>query len=101
MTVSCRVCGIEDWLHCDCYYLHGGDGGLGDMKVEVKMTVCPEECPSFMGGSCACENSEFVQKRLKQEQSLVARLKSEGIYDCPECGWVTECYPNCPIKENA
>ncbi len=20
-------------------------------------------------------------------------------YDCPECGWVTECYPNCPIKE--
>ena len=19
------------------------------------------------------------------------------IYKCPECGWVTECYPNCPI----
>ena len=23
------------------------------------------------------------------------------MYQCPECGWVTECYPNCPIeKEN-
>jgi len=21
------------------------------------------------------------------------------MYQCPECGWVTECYPNCPIKE--
>lgn len=21
------------------------------------------------------------------------------MYNCPECGWVTECYPNCPIKE--
>lgn len=20
------------------------------------------------------------------------------MYSCPECGWVTECYPNCPIK---
>lgn len=19
------------------------------------------------------------------------------VYRCPECGWVTECYPNCPI----
>lgn len=35
MKVECRVCGMEDWLYCDCYYLHGGDGGLGDMKVEV------------------------------------------------------------------
>ena len=22
-----------------------------------------------------------------------------SVYSCPECGWVTECYPNCPIKE--
>jgi hypothetical protein len=38
------------------------------------MSICPEECPSTMGGSCAC------------------------VYNCPECGWVTECYPNCPIS---
>ena len=19
------------------------------------------------------------------------------MYQCPECGWVTVCYPNCPI----
>ena len=37
------------------------------------MTICPDECPSTMGGSCAC------------------------VYSCPECGWVTDCYPNCPI----
>ena len=54
-TVSCRVCGIDNWFNCDCYYFHGGEGSLGDMKVEV--------------------------------------------YHCPECGWVAECYPNCPVKE--
>ena len=21
------------------------------------------------------------------------------MYACPECGWVTECYPNCPIRK--
>jgi hypothetical protein len=21
------------------------------------------------------------------------------MYACPECGWVTECYPNCPIEK--
>jgi hypothetical protein len=36
MKIECRVCGIDDWSYCDCYYVHGGDGGLGDMKVEVK-----------------------------------------------------------------
>jgi primosomal protein N' len=20
-----------------------------------------------------------------------------ATYKCPECGWVSECYPNCPI----
>jgi hypothetical protein len=20
------------------------------------------------------------------------------MYQCPECGWVTKCYPNCPIE---
>ena len=35
MIISCRVCGIENWLDCGCYYLHGGDRGLGDMKVEL------------------------------------------------------------------
>ena len=55
MKVSCRVCGIEDWLECGCYYLHGGAGSLGDMNAKV--------------------------------------------FACPECGWVTECYQDCPIKE--
>ncbi len=34
MIISCRVCGIENWLNCGCYYLHGGAGGLGDMKIK-------------------------------------------------------------------
>jgi len=21
------------------------------------------------------------------------------VYDCPECGWVTACYPNCPLLQ--
>ena len=21
------------------------------------------------------------------------------MYDCPECGWVTECYPSCRINK--
>jgi hypothetical protein len=36
MKVACTVCGIDDWLNCDCYYLHGGEGGLGDMKGKVQ-----------------------------------------------------------------
>jgi hypothetical protein len=54
MTVSCRVCGIDDWLNCGCYYLTGGIDTKGDMNAKVFM--------------------------------------------CPECGWVTECYPDCPVK---
>lgn len=34
--VECRVCGIDNWLNCGCYYLHGGEGSLGDMKKEWK-----------------------------------------------------------------
>jgi hypothetical protein len=39
------------------------------------MSICTEECPSFWGGTCACK----------------------PVFDCPECGWVTECHPGCPI----
>ena len=54
------------------------------------MTVCPDECPSTMGGSCACEWAEALEWAPEFEP---------GVFDCPECGWVTKCYPNCPIKE--
>jgi len=33
--VACRVCLIEDWLMCGCYYLYGGQGGLGDMNTKL------------------------------------------------------------------
>lgn len=68
-----------------------GENNLGKILMQVRyrlmddrMQPCPEECPSFMGGSCACSND--------------CECCGPGLYDCPECGWVTECYPSCPIK---
>jgi len=40
--ISCRVCGIEDWINCDCYYRHGGASGLGDMNVEFNLEMVGE-----------------------------------------------------------
>ncbi len=41
-TIQCRVCGVQNWLDCGCYYLTGGAGSLGDMNTEFRFIHCPE-----------------------------------------------------------
>ena len=50
--ISCRVCGIYDWINCGCYYLYGGRGGLGDMRANIYhcdncgwVAECCPDCP--------------------------------------------------------
>ena len=35
----------------------------------------------------------YGNKMHNEHWNVIAKM-----YQCPECGWVTECYPNCPIE---
>jgi hypothetical protein len=47
------------------------------------MPVNEEDCPCFYGGSCPSDYKH----------------KDQPVFDCPECGWVTEHYSHCKIAE--